>query len=658
MRIGKLCSGAALPLALISSAATAQQSPLATDAAAFGARESASHMAMSPNGKRVVYVGPGPGRVSVVYVAELETGQVKPVLRAGGDPEQISWCNFVGNDRLVCRYSTTLRDTGMLVGFGRTISLNVDGTDGKALGQRSSSNDARIRQFDGGVIDWLPGEHDSILMTRDYVPEAGTSAGSKVVRREDGLGVVKINVRTLAVDQVEKPNKIASGYMSDGQGNVRLMIINEANSDGILTGKTNYRYRAAGSRDWKPLAQSSGEFTALAIDATTDSLFALMPLNGRDALYRIKLDAGMAATLVASHPKVDIDGVVRAASGQRIVGYSYTDDRPHTVYFDGEYKALAAGLGKTLKTQPIVSFLGASADNQTLLLVATGDSDAGKYYAFDKAKRALAPIFPTRPQLNGKALATVKAISYPAADGTQIPAYLTLPPGSEGKNLPAVVLPHGGPSARDEWGFDWLPQFLAARGYAVIQPNYRGSAGYGTDWMVNNGFKSWRTSIGDIADSAKWLGAQGIADPKRVAIVGWSYGGYAALQGAATEPNLYKAVVAIAPVTDLQAWKQEFADFTNRKTQARFVGTGAHLTEGSPIRHAAAITPPVLLFHGDMDSNVDVAQSRRMADALRGAGRSAEFVEFKGLDHQLEDSTARQEMLTKIGALLDRTIGR
>lgn len=647
-----------MPLALMTTTASAQQSTLASDAAAFGAREAASQMAMSPNGKRIVYVGPGPGRASIVYVAELESGQVKPILRASGDPEEISWCNFVGDERLVCRYSTTLRDTGMLVGFGRTISLNVDGTDGKALGQRSSSNDARIRQFDGSIVDWLPGEHDKILMTRDYVPEAGTSGGTKVVRREDGLGVVKVNVRTLAAEQVEKPNKSASGYMSDGQGNVRLMVIHEANRDGVLTGKTKYRFRAAGSREWQALADSTGEFTPLAIDATTDSLYALMPLKGRDALYRIKLDSSMAATLVASHPKVDIDNVIRAGEGRKIVGYSYTDDRPHAVYFDNEYKTLAAGLGKALPSQPLISFIGASADGQTLLMVASGDSDAGKYYAFDRTKRALAPIFPTRPQLDGKALASVKAITYAAADGTQIPAYLTLPPGSAGKHLPAVVLPHGGPSSRDEWGFDWLPQFLAARGYAVIQPNYRGSAGYGTDWMVDNGFKSWRTSIGDISAAAKWLGAQGIADPKRIAIVGWSYGGYAALQGAATDPSLYKAVVAIAPVTDLQALKQEAADYTIKNTQARFIGSGAHVTEGSPIRHASDIEPPVLLFHGDMDQNVDVAQSRRMADALRGAGRTAEFVEFKGLDHQLSDSNARQEMLTKIGALLDRTIGR
>src|SRR3546814_3214520 len=138
-------------------------------------------------------------------------------------------------------------------------------------------------------------------------------------------------------------------------------------------------------------------------------------------------------------------------------------------------------------------------------------------------------------------------LTYPAADGVSIPAYLTLPPGKEAKNLPAIVLPHGGPAARDEWGFDWLSQYLASLGYAVLQPNYRGSAGYGADWLAKNGFQSWRTSVGDVTAGGKWLASQGIADPDRLATLGWSYGGYAALQSSVVAPDLFKAVVALAP---------------------------------------------------------------------------------------------------------------
>jgi dipeptidyl aminopeptidase/acylaminoacyl peptidase len=257
-----------------------------------------------------------------------------------------------------------------------------------------------------------------------------------------------------------------------------------------------------------------------------------------------------------------------------------------------------------------------------------------------------------RPQLETVAGANVRAVSYPAADGVMIPAYLTLPPGSAGRNLPTIVLPHGGPASRDVWGFDWLAQYLAHQGYAVLQPNFRGSGGYGDRWLQQNGYRSWRISIGDITAGTRWLAAQGIADPNRIAIVGWSYGGYAALQSAVTEPGLYKAVVAIAPVTDLQQLKDDARNYTNAQNRAEQIGDGPHVAEGSPLRHVSAIAAPVLLFHGDRDINVNIVHSRRMADALRDAGKPAELVTFDGLEHDLADSAARTQMLRRIGAFL------
>ncbi|MFL6760327.1 alpha/beta hydrolase family protein [Sphingomonas sp.] len=206
-------------------------------------------------------------------------------------------------------------------------------------------------------------------------------------------------------------------------------------------------------------------------------------------------------------------------------------------------------------------------------------------------------------------------------------------------------------------GFDWLAQFLAARGYAVIQPNYRGSAGYGDEWKGENAFKEWRKAIGDVSASARYLVSQGIADPARLAIVGWSYGGYAALQSAAVDPGLYKAAVAIAPVTDLSLLKSEALNLSSYSLVNQFVGSGPHVVEGSPLRRATEIKVPVLLFHGDMDRNVAIEQSEKMAAALRGAGDKVELVRFKGLDHQLDDSDARVSMLTKMGEFLDSAIG-
>ncbi len=239
-------------------------------------------------------------------------------------------------------------------------------------------------------------------------------------------------------------------------------------------------------------------------------------------------------------------------------------------------------------------------------------------------------------------------------DGTAIPGYLTLPPGkAETRGLPAVILPHGGPSARDEWGFDWIAQFLAHRGFAVLQPNYRGSAGFGDEWLKENGFKSWRTSIGDVVDAARWLVAEGIADPDKVSIVGWSYGGYAALQAGVIEPQRFKAIVAIAPVTDLAQLKLEARDYSNAKLIEEEIGSGAHIEQGSPQRNVEKLQAPVLMFHGDLDINVNIAQARNMDAKLRAAGKASTLVEYEGLDHSLVDSNVRAQMLDRIAAFLD-----
>ncbi len=631
---------------------------LAEDAAAFGAREGAMVADISPNGRSIVYITPAPSGGSVAITADLVTREVKPFLRSARGTERLNWCAFVTDERLICRYSRIVYDPRGLIGFTRLIAIDRDGSNMKQLGQVPSYFDAGLRQSDGEIIDWDPGRGGSILMARQYVPEEGR-LGTRLARSKDGYGVDRIDSRSLRITSVEPPKRLVSGYMSDGRGNVRLMAMAEVSGE-MLTGRTKYFYRAQGSRDWKPLTDYVDEdaFTPLAIDATMDALYALKPLNGRQALYRLKLTEPVSAELAASHPRVDIQDVTRSSNGQRVIGYTFVDDKRETIYFDPEYKELAAALAKALPKLPLINFAGASADGSRILLIASADNDPGRYFVFDKGAKQLSEVMLARPELEKRTLAAVKPVHVRGSDGTPIPAYLTLPVGREPKALPAVVLPHGGPSSRDEWGFDWLAQFLAARGYAVLQPNYRGSAGFGDAWLMDNGFKSWRTSIGDITASAKWLASEGIADPERIAIVGWSYGGYAALQSAAIEPTLFKAVAAVAPVTDLNTLKREYANYTVGRVVADFIGSGLHIEDGSPLRHAAKIKAPVLLVHGDMDQNVGVDHSAKMAAALESAGTPVQFLRYKDLDHQLDDSTARREMLTSIGSLLEKTIGR
>jgi dipeptidyl aminopeptidase/acylaminoacyl peptidase len=644
-------------------AAPASAADLATDAKAFGARESVTSPHLSPDGSSVIYLTPGPGRKTVAVIGNLGTGQFHSMVTTDGQPESLSWCHFASGARAVCRFGGFVPWQGSVrngdpVYFSRLVALDLDGSHPKLMGQPETAHDEWIRQNDGQIIDWLD-LNGQVLVNRLYMPETDTT-GKLVYNKKKGWGVDKVDVTSLRSEVVESPRE-ATSYMTDELGHVRLMIITDTRNSGVLTGQLRYFYRTETSREWKPLFVVTDlqkpEAEPRAIDASINSLYTLKKKNGRYALYAVKLDGSMAETLIAENPRVDIDDVIRFGEGQKIIGYTYTEEQQKTVYFDPEFNALAASLSKALPNLPIIEFADSSRDGRKLLIFAGSDRDPGRYFVFDRDQKTLTPAMIARPELEGRTLASVKPVTIGAPDGVSMPAYLTLPPGKPAKGLGAVVLPHGGPESRDRGGFNWLAQFLAARGYAVLQPQFRGSAGFGDAWLNENGFKNWRTSIGDIDVSAKWLAAQGIADPEKIAILGWSYGGYAALQTAATDPGMYKAVVAIAPITDLSLLKVQSQYYTNYDLVAKEIGSGVHVEQGSPVHNASSIAAPVLLVHGTMDANVLYSQSQKMDAALKGAGKQSELLTFKDLDHQLDDNDARTQMLTKIGELLDRTIG-
>ncbi len=648
-------------LAGASISASAQAMPASEAAKLFGARSTAWHADLSPSGRKVIFMSAGPGGRTIAKLLDRDTGAISNVLASDGRPESLEWCEFASETQLVCRFGGTVANEGKVIGFSRLVTSTTAGSNVRALGRKQSMLETYVRQFDGAVLDWLPDGDGSILMAREYVPEVQDSNWRVTNSKAEGLGVDRIDLATLKATAVEPPKAKVSHYMTDGHGAVRLVAFEDSNDD-MLTGAIRFRYRTPGSRDWLDLGrynQSDGSgMWPLAVEQAINSVYFLEKLGGRDALYRMPLDGSHLKTLVAKNEKVDIAGIVRLDRGRSVIGYTYTDDRSRVEYFDPEHKKLALALGRALPATPVIQFISSSRDGKTLLVHASADTDAGAYYVLDRASMRMEPVLNSRQQLVGQQLAPVQAISYAAADGTMIPAYLTVTQDGPARGRPAVILPHGGPSARDEWGFDWLAQFLAARGYAVIQPNYRGSAGYGDDFLGENAFRDWRTAMADIGAAGRYLVSQGIADPKRLAIVGWSYGGYAALQSATLEPETYKAVVAIAPVTDLSALKSEAEGFTNARLTEKFVGEGEHIRTGSPLQNAARIKAPVLLVHGDLDGNVRVAHSIKMAAALKKGGTPVELIRYKDLEHQLDDSTARTEMLTKIAALLDRTIGQ
>lgn len=633
-----------------------------TVAAKFGALESVQQISLSPDGTKVAYVKPHPSVGTVVYVADLTgTAPPKMAIASHGKDEQIYWCGWSSDTRLVCKIHIVYNHAGQLLGFTRAYALNSDGSNAVML-TASTSNSVQIVQSGGEVIDWdVAGKPGSVLMTRRFVEEDGRD--SNIAGKPVGMGVEEVDTQTVKRKTVERGRPDAVEYISDGHGNVRIMGTMSSDPDGMLRDKVKYFYRRPGSKEWEQLSSIDtqfigvGGFNPYAVDTRRNVVYGFDDKDGRSVLYSISLDGAYTRHLELSRPDVDVDGLVRIGRDDRVVGASYATERRTVEYFDPELKKLAAALGKALPGQPQISIIDANEGEAKLLLLASSDTDAGKFYLFDKATRQLGEVLPVRPELGGMPMATMKPITFPAADGTQIPAYLTLPVGSNGKNIPAIVMPHGGPGARDEWGFDWLVQFYAARGYAVLQPNFRGSAGYGASWYQQNGFKSWKIAIGDVVDAGRWLKSQGIAAPDKLGVVGWSYGGYAALQSSVLDSDLFKAIVAIAPVTDLDQLRNESRGFTNFDLTDKYIGQGPHVKEGSPAQNAARIKAPVLMFHGDRDQNVKIDESRLMLGKLRNAGKQVQLVEFPGLKHNLGDSAARTRLLFESDQFLRKAMG-
>jgi dipeptidyl aminopeptidase/acylaminoacyl peptidase len=646
------------PIAAAALLLVAHPADAASDAATrFGAREDVQQISLSPDGKRVAIVQASPGRGMALLIASPDTGAVQIVLRASGDPDRLTSCRWATTDRLTCRISMIVDNGTNKLSYSRIIAVDADGKNLKLLLNRTTSRALGVAQNGGEVIDWQTGQQDaSVLMTQVYIPEGTTNTHMASTR--EGLGVDRVDTASLKRTSVEPPLRDAVDYISDGHGEIRILATRGSDGQGYDKNSVHYQYRAKGSRSWHPLSTvtyngtMSVGFVPVAVDSQRDVAFGFDAVNGHTALFSMALDGSGKREQVLARSDVDVDGLVSIGRQGRVVGASFVTDKRQVEFFDPALTKLAASLSKALPGLPLVSIVDASADEGRLLLFAGSDTDPGHYYVFDKTTHGLNEVLPVRPQLANIALSPVKPISYPAADGTMIPGYLTLPPGGTGKNLPAIVMPHGGPDARDEWGFDWLAQFFAHRGYAVLQPNFRGSTGYGEAYFAKNGFQSWQVAIGDVTDGGRWLARQGIADPAKLAIVGWSYGGYAALQSSVVDPALFKAVVAIAPVTDLETLRTEHSDFTDFYAVDAQIGHGPHIRAGSPAQNAARFVAPVLMFHGDIDQNVAIGESRLMASRLKSAGKLVELVEYHHLAHQLDDSIVRAEMLDKMDAFL------
>ena len=383
--------------------------------------------------------------------------------------------------------------------------------------------------------------------------------------------------------------------------------------------------------------------------------------RGRDVLYTVAMDGG-AINVLLDVAKFDVDSAIEDPWTHTIVGAQHFEEIATQHFIDVQLAAVHAQL-RAKNVDGSMRLLNWSRDRRRVVVYMEGALGAGAFYLYEPATDKLKLIGKRYPELQGTALGDRLAVNYPARDGVRIPAYVTLPAGKAFKGLPLVVLVHGGPTSRDTFEFDWWAAFLASRGYAVVQPNYRGSGGYGHVWQ-EAGYQQWgKLMQSDVEDAVAVMTRSGQADPARVCIIGASYGGYAALAGATLTPSRYRCAVSVAGVSDLRMMLANTADRSGANSMAsdwwrQLIGDRdadkARLIAMSPAEQAAHVLAPILLIHGANDVVVPIAQSKRMADSLREAGKPVQFITFPGEDHWLSDGATRVRMLEEIETFLAR----
>ncbi len=424
----------------------------------------------------------------------------------------------------------------------------------------------------------------------------------------------------------ENPGNIVS-WMTDHDGNIRIATATDGVNVSVL-------YRDSIGEPFRILIQTNfkDSFSPLFFTFDNKNIYATSNL-GRDKMAIVKYDIslGKETEVLFEHPEVDVESMAYSRKRKVLTLINYTTWKPEEKFLDQETEAIYTDLRNKLPGYEVaISF---NNKNEDMFIVRTfSDRSLGAYYLYEKESGRLTKLAVRNPWLDENELAPMKPISYKSRDGLTINGYLTLPLGKEPKNLPVVVNPHGGPWHRDTWGFNPEVQFLANRGYAVLQMNFRGSTGYGREFWMKS-FKQWGKAMqDDISDGVRWLIKEGIADPKRIAIYGGSYGGYATLAGLAFSPELYACGVDYVGVSNLFTFLKTIPPYWKPYLDMMHEMIGdptkdsADLAERSPVFHTDKMKAPILVAQGANDPRVNIDESNQIVEALRKRGIAVEYM--------------------------------
>ena len=553
-----------------------------------------SSFQLSPNGEQIAYMKPWEdgNRMMNVYIKNLGDENGTRITSAS---KRSLYGYFWLNDNRIAYIQDKGGDENIHI-----YAVNIDGTNN---------------------IDLTPFENIQARITDDLEDDPDHMIISINNRNPRVHDVYRLNVNTGDLTLIaENPGNIM-GWMTDNDGKLRIALTSDGVNSSIL-------YRNTEADEFKSILTTNFKVSVSPLFFTFDNQELYVSSNrGRDksAIFKFDIENAKETELIFEHDEVDVSGLMRSRKRQVLTGVSYYTEKRQLHFLDNWREDLQKKLESKLKNVE-VAISDISKDETKAIIVAFSDVSRGTYYYYDIINDDLTLLADLNPWLNPEHMSNMKPISYTSRDGLKINGYLTIPKGSNGNNLPVVVNPHGGPWARDRWGFNPEIQYLANNGYAVFQMNFRGSTGYGRDFWEKS-FKQWgKTMQDDITDGVNWLIENGIANPNKIAIYGASYGGYATLAGLTFTPDLYACGVDYVGVSSLFTFMESMPPYWElyREMMYEMVGHPEKdkdlLASSSPLLHIDNIKVPLFIAQGANDPRVKKSESDQIVNALKEKG--------------------------------------
>lgn len=627
LKIKKMIVAVVGVLSLCGLVISGQAKPLPVEA--FASLPAVTGVKLSPSGKQIlslVRVDTADKKGTAIAIFDTETKKQSYPLFAENVKYKIRRARWANNDKILVsaifptiRYGTPVQETRLLILDVNTKELR------NALPKRVLKKLEYMPQFQDTIVDILPDDKDHFLLELDGFE------GPNITN------IYKVSLVKKKAKMIKGINKDASDWITDRQHNIRI--------GRFLNDSTFKYYHRNVKGKWEKLFEfesfSKDQVWPMGFSENPNELYVKALHEGYDAIFKMDLtDPQRAKELVYAKKGRDVGGrLFYSNKVKKVVGLMHTGG---VTFFDPEYEELYRAIDKGL-SEYNNSLYGLTADERRYIVFSSSDIESGIYFLGDRDKKTLEPIAYRYSNLEPSVLVKKKRVSYKARDGLEITGFVSLPKGyKKGEPVPTVIHPHGGPISYDSNGFDYWTQFFANRGYAVLQMNFRGSSGYGFDFM-KSGLQNWGLAMqDDVADGAKWMIEQGYADADKICIVGASYGGYAALMGSVKTPDVYKCAVSFAGVSDVNLLVRRSWSYVNSDVVEKQIGkAGRSLKDRSPVNFANKINIPVLLIHGTNDRSVRVEQSKKMYKRLKKAKKDVNYIELKGGDHFLSNNDHR-----------------